>query len=142
MFVESLESVSMLKTKLDVIGSLTDPAAIANQLKLLNNQEAVYIAFYCAVEWVDNGDFMEQIMSALNVPKQAQDNFSDRGFFSMQNKEVIEFAHSAIASGRMLRPEYSAWGVLRLCRAMATVMDYKRIGILTNMALKQMEVKA
>lgn len=125
----------MLTNKLNAIASLSDPEAIAKQLKAMSNREAVYIALYCAIEWVDINGFVAKIMSALDVPKQEQDRFSQKSFHN-SDKKMIQFI-----SCPTLRTEYSAWAALYSVRAINKIYDYRKMGHLANLALKQMEAK-
>ena len=123
----------MLTKKLNAIASLTDPAAIAQQFKTLSNQEAVYIALFCAIEWCDDPAFLGQILTALDVPQYVKAKFAQTTSHK-SDKAMIEFFST------MPSPEYSAWAALCSACAVAKTFDYKKMGHLANIALKQLEL--
>lgn len=123
-----------MMTTLNKIADLTDPRAIAAEFKKLPPKEAIAVAFQCAIDWVDDGDFMEQIMSALGVHRQIQDNL--KFFHSMSDKKLLECLNNPFLS-----TEAIAWAALYQCRYFASINNYKRIGAIANLALKQLGKK-
>lgn len=123
-------------TTLNKISALTDPKAIAAEFKNLSRKEAIAVAFQCAIDWVDDGDMLEQIMSALGVHRQVQDNLTYM-WSIRENQRFLSTLDNPFCT-----IEAQVWGALRMSRVLADAGDYKRIGAIANLALKQLAVKA
>ncbi len=74
-------------------------------------------------------------MSALGVHRQVQDNLSF--LWSLQDKTMLKRLDNPFLS-----VEAVVWGALRVSRFHADANNYKRIGAIANLALKQLQVKA
>lgn len=125
-----------MMTTLNKISGLTDPKAITAEFKKLPQKEAITAAFQCAIDWVDDGDFMEQIISALGVHRQVQEN-TEHLWGLKTDLTILNGLDNPFWS-----TETSVWVALRVCRFRADTGNYKRIGAIANLALKQLHVKA